>query len=1071
MDDLTGSGDSESMLRGGRAGRPGLLARYAAWVVDHRRWVIAAVLAITVVLGLFATRQHVVIDPATVVPQDHPYIRATNTIERIFGSKYLVVIGITPEHGDALQPQVIDAVRRITDRLYAAPSVIKRTLLSLASPQAKAIQGTPDGFEVQPLLAMVRAPNGGRDALKAALEANPIYRDTVISADWRTATIMVELKENADGFGAMLVDVQRILDAEHDPHLKVALGGNAVFLRQAETFARRINWLFPIAILVIGLLHYEAFRTKQGFILPLVTALLSVVWGVGVMGLLHVPRDIFNSPTPILILAIAAGHAVQLLKRYYESFIELVKLRHVDPREANRLATIDSVVAVGPVLAIAGGVAALGFFSLVVFDMETVRAFGIFTGIGILTAVVLEFTFTPAVRASLPPPSMAQIDTETRPRIWDRISASFADAVVSPRARRWALGAVALVVMAAIAGWPRVHVDNASRTFFSDALPLQRDDALLNRQTGGTNVLYVMVDAQQPGGAERPDVLAAMHALQQEAARSPIVGKTVSLYDYLQRMDVAMSGAADQARALPANRNLIAQYLLLYSISGDPEDFASFVDDAHRRAKVAIMLRTNSNAEIKRLVDDLRAHVAVHFPAGTTVSFGGEVAQTLAVTEVMVHSKLLNILQILAVIFAVSAIAFRSLLAGALVLSPLLVVLAVIFGVMGYFGVPLNIPNSLIAAMAVGIGADYAIYLIYRINEYVGQHASLPAAVDAALRTAGKACLFVATAVAGGYAVLLLSYDYKVHVWLATFIILAMLISVASALTIIPGVILMLKPKFVFRRRSGHAPAVLLIVIAAVAFLAYSQLAWSAPPAGAAAAMAETAAVTRFETSTSNIEFALETSRGGRLTRRATLASKLRPGGVDAMRLVRFQAPADIRGTSTLLIEHAGGDDDMWVYLPALRRVRRLVASNKKDSFFGTDFSYGDVIGYKVADWIHTELPAQSRDGVPCRVIESVPANATVKSDSGYGKRTTWIRKDNHVTVFVATEDTGGHPYKEFAFSELRQVDPAHGKWQPMTATGTNLQTGHRTTIRFSDFKVGASLSDALFAPDALAAD
>ena len=126
-------------------------------------------------------------------------------------------------------------------------------------------------------------------------------------------------------------------------------------------------------------------------------------------------------------------------------------------------------------------------------------------------------------------------------------------------------------------------------------------------------------------------------------------------------------------------------------------------------------------------------------------------------------------------IFVVAAVAFRSVLAGLLVLAPLAVVVTLVFGVMGYAGVPLNIPNSLISAMAVGIGADYAIYLIYRVREYVAQGLSLPEAVGSAVRTAGKACLFVATAVAGGYAVLLFSYDYKVHMWLSTFIIIAML--------------------------------------------------------------------------------------------------------------------------------------------------------------------------------------------------------------------------------------------------------------------------------------------------------
>lgn len=85
------------------------------------------------------------------VPQSHPYITATNTIERIFGSKYLVVIGLTPTEGDALQPQVLEAVRRITDDLYGASSVTNKTLLSLSSRQAKSIAGHAEKLRSQAL--------------------------------------------------------------------------------------------------------------------------------------------------------------------------------------------------------------------------------------------------------------------------------------------------------------------------------------------------------------------------------------------------------------------------------------------------------------------------------------------------------------------------------------------------------------------------------------------------------------------------------------------------------------------------------------------------------------------------------------------------------------------------------------------------------------------------------------------------------------------------------------------------------------------------------------------------------
>lgn len=1045
------------------------LEQYVTWVVDHRRWVIALVLALSAFFGFFAAKQQVIINPAAVVPQSHPYIKATNTIEKIFGSKYLVVIGLTPTQGDALQPQLLEAVKRITDKLYAAPSVTKQTLLSLSSRQAKSIRGNAEGFEAKPLLDdQIPTTTDQISALRSAIEANPVYRDTVISSDWRTATIMLELKENPNGFGAMLSDVHRILSQENTPGVEISLSGNPVFLQQAEVFADRINWLFPIAVLVIGLLHYEAFRTRQGLILPLVTALLSVVWGVGIMGLMKVPMDIFNSPTPILILAVAAGHAVQLLKRYYEHFIELVNGQQMAPEVANRLATIQSLAAVGPVLVIAGGVAALGFFSLVVFELETVRAFGIFTGIGILAAVLLEFTFTPAVRASLKPPSAAQIDTETKPRIWDRLSARIAHLVITPRSRRWILVAFVVLIGVAIAGWPKVHVDNSSKSFFSDSLPLQRDDNLLNAQTGGTNVLYLMVDTGQADGVKDPQILNAIRELQADAAKRSIVGKTLSIDDFLQRMHGAASGDTGAINPLPDDRNLIAQYLFLYSMSGDPEDFSAHVDYDYQRAKISIMLRTNSNAEIDRLVNELREVANQRFPKNVTVSFGGEVAQTLAVTDVMVHSKLLNIAQILGVILAVSVIAFRSFTAGLLVLSPLLVVLSLVFGVMGYFGVPLNIPNSLISAMAVGIGADYAIYLIYRIGEYTAQGKALPQAVEMAMKTAGKACLFVATAVAGGYAVLMFSYDYKVHMWLSTFIVLAMLASVLATLTLIPSAILTFKPAFIFQRRSGDRGAVLLIILAAIGFLTYSQVGWSAE-LEAKQIMERNAAVTRFSTSTADAEFVLQTNDGGKRVRKSNMASKLQENGQDTMRLVRFEAPADIRGTTTLLVERSAQDDDMWVYLPAMKRVRRLVASNKKDSFIGTDFSYGDVMGHKVGDWKHTLLSQQARDGVEHYVIESVPAEDSVRTNSGYAKRVTWVRKDNFATTYVEASDVSGQPYKQFSFADIQLVDSANGKWQPMKTEGKNLQSGHTTTITFSNFKVGESLSDSLFSANNIA--
>ena len=142
-------------------------------------------------------------------------------------------------------------------------------------------------------------------------------------------------------------------------------------------------------------MHYEAFRTVQAMLLPLVTALLSVVWALGIMGWLGQPMDTWSAMTPVLILAIAAGHAVQILKRYYEEYA-----RTRDSAEA----VVRSIVAVGPVMLIAGCIAAAGFASLITFGITSVRAFGLLLASGIVSALIIEMTFTPACRCLLPAP-------------------------------------------------------------------------------------------------------------------------------------------------------------------------------------------------------------------------------------------------------------------------------------------------------------------------------------------------------------------------------------------------------------------------------------------------------------------------------------------------------------------------------------------------------------------------------------------------------------------------------------------------------------------------------------------
>jgi uncharacterized protein len=143
--------------------------------------------------------------------------------------------------------------------------------------------------------------------------------------------------------------------------------------------------------------------------------------------------------------------------------------------------------------------------------------------------------------------------------------------------------------------------------------------------------------------------------------------------------------------------------------------------------------------------------------------------------------------------------------------------------------------------------------------------------------------------------------------------------------------------------------------------------------------------------------------------------------------------------------------------------VRRLVASNKKDSFVGTDFSYGDVIGHKVEEWNHKLLADETVDGKPCYVVESTAKIAETKDNNGYSKRISWVSKDSFVTMKAHFFDVAGEPVKIATFHDVRLVDPEKKRWQPMRMEAVNLQTGHKTIIVFENFKVKQGIQDHYF--------
>jgi len=765
--------------------------RYIDWVCRHRRVVVIALLAVTAFWASRLPGLRVEIDPDANLPQDHPYIQALHTLEDTFGEKNLVVVGLFPKDGNVFTPAFLTKLQRITRRIGDVPGLIRSTYLGLATPLTKAIEGDADALLVRPILEGTPVSDAGAAEVRRRAFVNPLYVGTVIAADGSATAIIANfrLSEELPGYSDVQDRLESILHEENDGTFTVHFGGPVAVLAAMAHVTERTVLLFPFAVLVVALIHYEAFRTVQGMVLPLVTAVLAVVWSLGLMGLLRMPLDPFNTTTPILILAVAAGHAVQILKRYYEEYD-----RHHDTAAAVRIA----MLRVGPVMVTAGTIAALSFFSLTVFATATVRNFGLLTGFGIISALVIELTLIPALRLMLPAPRAAEMAREARAGRFLESGLARLSRLVSKRPALVAAGALAISGCALLAA-TRLRVDTSFKRQFGATHPVRIDDNTLNAAFGGTNTLIFLVDGERDGALHDPTVLTAIARLQTVVASDPAVGKTLSIVDFLREMQRALKGGDPASATVPASPRLVSQLLLLYSMSGDPEDLSSQIDPTHRSAAVRTFLRRDSTEYGERLIARTRNYIAATFPPGYTVRYSGIIASNAALTEVMVHGKILNMVQVAAIIVVVAGLVLRSALAGLLIAAPLAMAVITNFGVMGIAGIPLDIMTAPIAAMAVGIGADYAIYFLFRFREELAVSDTRALALASTLRTSGKAIVYVSSAIAGGYLVLCTS-GFVYHLELALMVALAMVVSSAAAITLLPALLLLTEPAFLFAK-------------------------------------------------------------------------------------------------------------------------------------------------------------------------------------------------------------------------------------------------------------------------------
>lgn len=260
-------------------------------------------------------------------------------------------------------------------------------------------------------------------------------------------------------------------------------------------------------------------------------------------------------------------------------------------------------------------------------------------------------------------------------------------------------------------------------------------------------------------------------------------------------------------------------------------------------------------------------------------------------------------------------------------------------------------------------------------------------------------------------------------------------------------------------------------------FLALAAALLLALPAGATAqdsAAAETASASlptpkevmrrvdesnRTEDAQRELTMILVNSRGSK-REREVISYRKKIDDYNDKALLKFLAPGDVAGTGLLTIEHEDRDDDQWLYLPALKRTRRISAADKNDSFMGTEFTYEDMSSLKLDEYNYKLLGQEKLDGIDVAVIEMVPANEERREESGYSKTVHWVDFDRWVILKSHFYNLKDEHYKTLHSSEINRYG---GIWMPDKLVMENLKTGDSTVLEFDNTKINVGLDDRMF--------
>jgi len=762
---------------------------------------------------------------------------------------------------------------------------------------------------------------------------------------------------------------------------------------------------------------------------------------MGLIGFYGEPITIVTAILPVVLVVVGCSAALHV---YYNLIRERSHEANFQKIVFHGLEKIISPLIVAGVTTFVGGI------TLLVFKIKPLQNFGLFSGVGSLVCLVVSLLMIPVL--------LRLVGTGSR-----GAAKNVLDSMEKPEKQAFRLGGLVklarfsaeqpffvLASLLLLLGYSahysyKMDIGYDNLSFLPKSDPVRSAAVRLRERMNGLRSFDLTLDTKYSNGALDLKFLEKVHSFQDRVKEVPDVSRTFSVVDLVVKVQEVLNPETQDL--LPQDSDTVAQYLFLIGMGSKT---ASYLSNDQRKLRVAVTMMTNDTRATEAAYEKVKAMAEEHFGEGVIVRAGGFPIMMVALMRYLVWGKIQNMLMAMLLIFLIVTLRYRSVVRGIITTLPLPIGVITNFGLMGYMGIRLDFVTAIITSFAMGIGIDFSIHFVAALRKSYKETGDLTAAVEHAVSGPGTAIVYNAVICVAGFSVLGLSKFAPVNIF-AVLMCFNMVVLMLATFLVLPAVIQIFRPQFItgelgyqtelgrkFLMASKVAMSTALVAVLTVGI--YVAEAKSAETPASLLKKSIKASHAKHEESVYIMKLI---SKDGQESAPRKMNVWFQSEGENAKLMIKFVEPANIRGTGFLSVIEKD-DASQWLYLPAIKKARRVSGGNSDEPFLGSDFTMGDISVDKKGGFEFKLSGEKACDGGQCYVLEGTPKD----SDSLYSKQIRLIHKSHYLNVRSEFYNAAGQLEKVMTLKNIKKGPD--GRMAPGQVEMKNMLTGSRTVIEYA---------------------